>query len=109
MSENNRILRERKTIKIMIEMYCKDHHGKEQGLCEKCSELYDYAMIRLDKCKLKDDKPTCAKCPVHCYKKDMREQVRKVMRYSGPRMMKKHPVLAIQHLLDGKHKTGKKR
>jgi hypothetical protein len=105
MSQNDkRIERGAKTIELMIEIYCKDHHKTGQELCEKCSELYEYAMVRLDKCKYGDDKPTCAKCPTHCYKPSMREEVRKVMRYSGPRMMKKHPVLAIQHLIDGKKK-----
>jgi hypothetical protein len=34
----------------------------------------------------------------------MREKVRAVMRYSGPRMAGKHPVLAVRHLLDGLRK-----
>jgi len=89
----------------MIEVYCKAHHKIEEPLCENCAELYDYAMLRLDKCRFRDAKPTCAKCTVHCYKKDMRERVRKVMRYSGPRMLKKHPLLAILHLLDGRRKN----
>ena len=28
-----------------------------------------------------------AKCPVHCYQRDRREQAREVMRYAGPRMV----------------------
>jgi hypothetical protein len=88
----------------MIRMYCSDHHGTEKKLCGKCTALRDYAMQRLDVCRFRDDKPICAKCPVHCYKKDMREEVRMVMRYSGPRMLRRHPVLAIQHLIDGKRK-----
>ena len=35
----------------------------------------------------------------HCYKPEMRERIRQVMRYSGPRMITKHPVAAIRHLL----------
>ena len=103
-NEENRIKRGAKTIEIMIKMYCVDHHDTEKELCENCSELFDYAMVKLDKCRFGDDKPTCARCPVHCYKMDKREEIRKVMRYSGPRMLKKHPVLAIQHLIDGKKK-----
>ena len=41
-----------------------------------------------------DDKPTCANCKVHCYSEAMRERVRDVMRYAGPRMLWRHPVLA---------------
>jgi hypothetical protein len=102
--EPARMARERQTIKIMIRMYCKDKHGTEVGLCEKCGELQDYAMKRLDKCKFQADKPTCANCPVHCYKPSMRETVKDVMRYSGPRMLLRHPIRAIRHLIDGRKK-----
>jgi hypothetical protein len=106
----------------MIAMYCRDHHGAAtadrgeggaadagrtsatDGLCPDCAELLAYARLRLDKCRYGADKPTCAKCPTHCYKPAMRERVREVMRYSGPRMLKRHPVLAVAHLVDG-HKT----
>jgi hypothetical protein len=71
-------------------------------LCTDCVELRQYAFARLEKCRYQDDKPTCAKCPVHCYRPEMREKVRVVMRYSGPRMMLRHPVLAIAHIIDGR-------
>ena len=32
----------------------------------------------------------------------MREKIRTVMRYSGPRMITVHPVLAIRHLIESK-------
>jgi hypothetical protein len=48
-----------------------------------------------------EGKPTCAKCPIHCYKPAMKERIRDVMRYAGPRMLRRHPVLAIRHLLNG--------
>ncbi|MCU0373022.1 MAG: nitrous oxide-stimulated promoter family protein [Ignavibacteria bacterium] len=32
----------------------------------------------------------------------MREKVKNVMRYSGPRMLLKHPYLAVRHLLNEK-------
>jgi predicted amidophosphoribosyltransferase len=97
--------RERKTIEAMIRLYCRDHHGGEGELCSECEELLDYALARLDRCPFRENKPTCAKCPVHCYKPDMREQVRAVMRYAGPRMLRRHPVLAVLHLIDGFRKT----
>jgi len=31
----------------------------------------------------------------------MKEKVKKVMRYSGPRMLLHHPVLALHHAVDG--------
>lgn len=103
--ENSRINRERRTIKAMIRIYCRDQHAQPEDLCEDCNSLQDYAMLRLDRCVYGVEKPTCANCPVHCYKKDRREQIRVVMRYAGPKMMLKHPLLSIWHLLDGKRKA----
>ena len=44
-------------------------------------------------------------CPVHCYQKARREQVKVVMRYAGPRMVWEHPVMSIRHWLDGFRKA----
>ncbi|HEY4760620.1 MAG TPA: nitrous oxide-stimulated promoter family protein [Thermoguttaceae bacterium] len=95
-----RLDRERRTIGAMIDIYCRRQHGQAEGLCAECRQLFDYAMLRIDKCPFQENKPTCAKCTVHCYKPQMREQVRKVMRYAGPRMMFFHPILTILHYLD---------
>jgi len=99
-----RMDRERRTIASMVLIFCHDHHGTKGEVCADCAELRQYAFARLEKCRFRDDKPTCANCPVHCYKPEMRERVRGVMRYAGPRMMLRHPVLAIAHLRDGRRK-----
>lgn len=110
-----RLAREEKTMATMIGMYCRDHHGMAGqadvagGLCEKCAALLAYARARLDHCPFGVDKPTCAKCTTHCYKPAMREQVRAIMRYAGPRMVKEHPLLAAAHLADGRRKTPPRR
>jgi hypothetical protein len=107
-STHPRIIRERVTLERMIELYCKDHHTQSAGaLCPTCQELSVYALDRLRRCPFQPHKPTCAKCSVHCYKPAMRERVRVVMRYAGPRMVLKHPILAAQHLLDGFRKPKK--
>jgi hypothetical protein len=95
-----RIKREDKTVGAMIRLYCKGLHQPQKGLCAECKELLVYARARLDKCPYQEGKTTCARCPVHCYKPVMREKVREIMRYAGPRMMYRHPVLAIYHLFD---------
>jgi hypothetical protein len=95
-----RTAREKKTIEVMIGMYCKSHHVREGYLCDECSQILDYAGKRLDQCPFKNDKPTCVNCTVHCYKPDMRQIIREVMRYSGPQMIYRHPVLAFHHLID---------
>jgi len=96
-----RIHRERRTIEAMVQLYCRDHHDTTDQLCGECSELMEYADKRLEKCPYQEDKPTCTKCPIHCYKPDRRAQVKAVMRYSGPRMMLKHPIFALRHWIDG--------
>jgi len=98
---HRRMIREKKTIKAMVRIYCESHHQTHHGLCPECSELLEYAMKRIDKCPFQENKTTCAKCPVHCYKPYMRERVKSVMRFSGPRMSWKHPVLALFHFIDG--------
>jgi hypothetical protein len=93
--------RELKTLETMIGMYCRRHHGGGP-LCGECAALGDYARRRLERCVFGDAKPTCANCVVHCYKAEMRERVREMMRWAGPRMLFRHPVLGILHLLDGR-------
>ena len=104
--ESARRAREFKTIVVMLRMYCRAHHGpKAAPLCEDCLELHDYARRRLERCVFGEAKPTCANCSVHCYKAVMRERVRQVMRWAGPRMIWRHPVLAVWHILDGRRPT----
>jgi len=93
--------RELATIRLMIRMYCTDHHA-ESVPCADCAALAAYAERRIQRCVFGAAKPTCANCKVHCYTADMRERVRTVMRYAGPRMLLRHPVLAIAHIVDGR-------
>lgn len=93
-----RMARERKTIDLMIDLYCRDVHGRAGSECAECEGLRQYAAERLRLCPFGSEKPTCVKCPVHCYKPDRREQVRVVMRHSGPRMLLRHPILTLLHL-----------
>ena len=95
--------RERDTIAAMIAMYCRAHHRPTDAmLCEDCGVLHDYARRRLQRCVFGDAKPTCARCTVHCYKATMRERIRQVMRWAGPRMLWRHPVLALWHEIAGR-------
>lgn len=96
-----RRVRERATVATMVRMYCRHHHD-HNAPCADCAALLDYADRRLERCLFGDAKPTCANCVVHCYRTDMREQMRTVMRWAGPRMLLRHPVLGIRHLIDGR-------
>lgn len=94
-----KIAREKEMVQRMIAIYCRGNgHGKEQ-LCAECAELAAYAHKRLEHCRFGEDKTFCKHCPVHCYNKEMRARIKRVMRYSGPRIMLYHPVAATEHLV----------
>lgn len=104
---SHRVAREETTITAMIAIYCRAHHGTAatdagEGLCPACEDLLRYARRRLENCRYGARKPTCANCRTHCYSPVMRERVREVMRYSGPRMLRRHPLLALAHVMDGR-------
>ena len=92
--------REKDIVSLMIRLYCRKNHGSQNELCPECRKLADYAEQRIDKCPFTETKTFCSKCKVHCYKPEMREKIRTVMRFSGPRMMLYHPITAIRHMLD---------
>ncbi|ECH0852631.1 nitrous oxide-stimulated promoter family protein [Salmonella enterica subsp. enterica serovar Typhimurium] len=96
-----RIAREKLTIKKMIALY--------ESQCPQASTvqghydaLFAYAQKRLDKCVFGEEKPACKQCPVHCYQPAKREEMKQIMRWAGPRMLWRHPVLTVRHLIDDK-------
>ncbi|MCM1081827.1 MAG: nitrous oxide-stimulated promoter family protein [Muribaculum sp.] len=93
-----RIEREQRTVERMIRIYCR---RKEQNseLCPDCMALLEYARNRLSKCPFGENKTSCRKCTVHCYRPDMKERIKFVMRYAGPRMILYHPVEALRHII----------
>jgi hypothetical protein len=99
-SESRRIRREKTTVEAMIRIYCRDHHQSSPEDEPQCRELLEYAFCRLDRCPFGSEKPTCADCPIHCYRKDMKQRIHEMMRYAGPRMIWRHPYLAVMHLID---------
>ena len=90
---------EKETLELMVRLYCNKNHGTKLELCVECSELLDYALMRVDKCPFMETKTFCSNCKVHCYKPSMRGKIRKVMRFSGPRMLFHHPIMAIRHVI----------
>lgn len=93
------LLTEFKTVSAMVHIYCRDHHKSTSSLCDECQDLLNYAETKLDRCPYGQKKPTCNKCPIHCYKPAQKQQMKLVMRYAGPRMLIPHPLLSIRHLL----------
>ena len=100
MAEAARIKREKETIGAMIEMYCRAQHSAAAPPCEACAELHAYALRRIEACRFGAAKPVCSQCAIHCYRPEMRESIRVVMRFAGPRMLRSHPRLALWHLVD---------
>ena len=99
---SRRMGREARTIEAMVEIHCRARHGTGEVPCAECRELIAYALHRLERCPFQEGKPTCARCAVHCYRPAMRDRIREVMRFAGPRMLRRHPILAALHLLDGR-------
>ena len=99
-----RMAREQKTVELMIGLFCRDQHGTDGQLCGDCLQLKEYAGHRLKCCPFQENKTTCGNCPIHCYKPGMREKIRAVMRYAGPRMIWHQPLLALGHMIDGRRK-----
>jgi uncharacterized paraquat-inducible protein A len=100
-----RLAREWETMTTMVRIYCRDQHRATVGLCAECDQFLAYANQRLARCRFGPEKPTCAKCPVHCYQRERREQVRVIMRHAGPRMLWEHPIMSLRHWLDGFRKA----
>ncbi len=94
----------KKTLKVVITLYCNAHHREREkhtnGLCVECQQVHQYALEKLRKCPYGVVKPNCPKCPIHCYSKEMRRKMKVIMRYSGPRMIVRYPVLSLYHLFN---------
>ncbi|MBQ8663155.1 MAG: nitrous oxide-stimulated promoter family protein [Eubacterium sp.] len=99
---------EKKMVSQMIALYCKKKHGgKSVCLCKDCEALDRYARERSEKCPFMETKTFCSNCKIHCYKPEMREKIREVMRFSGPRMIFSHPIAAMHHVIATKKEKKK--
>ncbi|WP_313638772.1 nitrous oxide-stimulated promoter family protein [Paenibacillus sp.] len=102
LNDGPKIRKEKEIVEKMIRIYCKKKHH-QKVLCEECQGLNEYAGKRLSLCPFGEEKTACAKCPIHCYKKEYRQRIKEVMRFSGPWMLLYHPVESIRHFpLPGK-------
>lgn len=97
--------KEKDIVELMIKIYCDKNHGNkgqekdENGLCPHCKELVDYAFERVERCPKGEEKGFCSSCEIHCYSKEHRAEIRKVMVFSGRRIIVSHPMMTIKHLL----------
>ncbi|NLI72500.1 MAG: nitrous oxide-stimulated promoter family protein [Bacteroidales bacterium] len=119
---------------LMAAMYCQDHHAAESEkvpiaklefpeeiqdwiskekrithyrLCANCYELIDKAFQHTERCPHSTYKTFCHECPTMCYRKEDQEKMLPIMRYSGKKIMWKHPMYTwrfIKNLLKNKNK-----
>lgn len=93
------IVLDARTVAAMVRIFCRDVHGRPAGhLCDACTALLGYAEQRLARCPFGPEKTTCRECPIHCYRPAQRSVMKDVMRHAGPRMLWRHPWLAVRHL-----------
>ncbi|MFW9964252.1 MAG: nitrous oxide-stimulated promoter family protein [Candidatus Sifarchaeia archaeon] len=101
-----KIQKEKETVEKMIRLYCEKKHTRQSGsLCSECQRLLEYSHQRLEQCRYQEGKPTCRKCPVHCYRPKMRDEIRRVMRFSGPRLALRAPIDWIRHMIHDRADT----
>ena len=93
-----KIAKEKRILAVMIKIYCRKKH-RSQDLCDECRALLSYALNRLDHCRYGENKGFCNQCSSHCYNKVNQAKIRKVMGFSGPRLIFYHPIMVIRHLL----------
>lgn len=99
-----KIDKEKDIVKIMVMMYSKGHDKIPYEKNEELKKLYAYCQARLERCPYKEKKSFCSNCKIHCYEKNKRQQIKAVMKYSGPRMLFKHPILLIKHSMQRRSK-----
>ncbi|MDR3653771.1 MAG: nitrous oxide-stimulated promoter family protein [Paludibacter sp.] len=92
------ITKEKLIVGYMIRLYCRNNHNCKE-LCSECKTIKMYALNKLSKCPYGNNKTACKECKTHCYKTEMREKIREVMRYSGPRMIIYYPMCFFRHLI----------
>lgn len=88
---------EKRVVEKMIAVYCNSKHSTKGVLCDSCAKLNQYAFERLERCPFGEEKPTCGSCSIHCYKPEMKAQIKKVMRFAGPRMFFLSPIYTLRH------------
>lgn len=92
--------REKKVITEMVKLYCRKNH-KNGELCDECNEVLNYSLKRIDNCKFMETKTFCSNCKSPCYSLKMKEKIKQIMKFSGPRMLFYHPLLVIYHIISG--------
>jgi hypothetical protein len=104
---NKLLVREKKSVAYMVEIFCKEHHQTDGGLCAECAKTKRCIFVRLENCPFQEKKTACGRCDLQCYPPVLKEKVWTVLSYAGPKMALSHPILACYHLWDARRKPHK--
>ncbi len=103
--ENKMLKREKKSVEIMVKIYCQDHHhGRDignDGICTDCADYREYMFRHLERCPFREKKSACGRC-LRCYPASFGERAMEVMGSAGPKMFLYHPILSLKHLWDAR-------
>ena len=107
---------QRKDLRLIgafTQLYCAGHHALETRravspamgvgelrLCPECASFVTYAASKRLTCPLEGEKPSCKRCPIHCYAPGQRETIRKIMAYSGRRMILRGRLDYLWHVIN---------
>lgn len=98
-------------ISRFTQVWCAGHNHKERRtvllpanikpveLCADCSCFVQYATLKRFKCPLEAEKPSCKHCRIHCYAPEQRALVKKIMAWSGRRMIMRGRLDYLWHYL----------
>jgi len=97
----NHIKREQRTITHMISIYCHGQGHAVSGMCADCGSILRYAEERISSCPYRGSpKPACGLCRTNCFTPEMQRRFAQIMRYAGPKMLVRHPLLTLVHVWD---------
>jgi len=101
-----------------VAVYCRHHHGDavrepfdmkgmdlartslgKRKVCPECAKLLGHAVTKRVICPL-EPKPGCRVCTEHCYSDHYREQIRRVMKFSGRHLILRGQLHLLLHFLE---------
>ena len=81
--------------------YCKGNHaGRAKdaaGMCPECRGAIEQTLARAEACP-HGHEGTCQDCATPCQRGEAQQRIKAIMRYAAPRMMFRHPLMALGYL-----------